>query len=110
MKGDELYLRHILDAIGLIELYAQPGYAAFLESSMRRDAIVRQLEIVGEASKHLTEAARAKSPEIPRRQVCGLRDVLIHEYFGVNYQAVWRVIEADLPVLRAAVEGLLRAG
>ena len=77
---------------------------------MRRDAIIRQLEIVGEASKHLSEAARAKSREIPWRQVCGLRDVLIHEYFGVNFQAVWRVIEADLPVLRGAVERLLEAG
>lgn len=76
---------------------------------MRRDAIIRQLELVGEASKHLSEAARAKSPEIPWRQGCGLRDVLIHEYFGVNFQAVWRVVEADLPVLRAAVERLLQA-
>lgn len=77
MKGDRAYLQHVRDAIAKIESYATAGKEEFLARSHWQDAIIRQLEIIGEASKRLSPALREAAPEIPWRRICGLRDVLI---------------------------------
>jgi uncharacterized protein with HEPN domain len=107
VSRDELYLRHILDAIQKIESYADVGHDQFIAISLRHDAVIRQLEIIGEAAKRLSRQALGRHPEIPWRQVTGMRDVLIHDYMGVDLERVWNVIERDLPPLRKAVEELL---
>ena len=83
------------------------GKAEFLAKSHWQDAIIRQLEIVGEASKRLSSSLRDATPEIPWRRICGLRDVLIHNYMGVDLEAVWTIVESSTPALRRAVEALL---
>ena len=75
------------------------GEEAFLADRMRQDAIIRKLEIVGEAVKRLSDATRAQRPEIPWKQIAGMRDRLMHAYFGVDLGLVWRVVERDLPAL-----------
>lgn len=107
MRDDRVYLGHILDAIQLIETFTAPGRDEFLSNPMVRDAVLRNLEIIGEAVKNLSEAVRGRRPQMPWRRIAGLRDVLVHQYFGVSLPLVWEVVERDLPELRAAIETLL---
>ncbi len=107
MTNDILYLRHILDAIEKIESYVSIGYDQFMADSHWQDAVIRQLEIVGEAAKHLSSDLRDRYPDIPWRRICGLRDVLIHDYIGVDIDAVWAVTQTRIPELRG-VHAILR--
>ena len=109
MKDDRLYLEHIREAIDKILGYSICGREQFLGNSMVQDAVIRNFEIIGEAAKRFSETGKRKHPEIPWRRVAGLRDVLIHDYMGVDVQQVWKLIEVHLPVLRAAVEDLLQS-
>ncbi len=108
MNRDNLYLQHILDAIQKIDLYVQVGHEEFLQSSHWQDAVVRQLEIIGEASKRLSDELRDRHADIPWRRICGLRDVLIHNYMGVDLAAVWEITQSQLPVLKARVQSILQ--
>ncbi len=78
-----------------------------MQSSMVQDAVIRNFEVIGEATKNLSEAIRAQRPDIPWRRIAGLRDVLIHDYMGVDPAEVWRVVGSHLPELRDAVQQLL---
>ena len=69
--------------------------------------MIRQLEIIGEATKRLSPQMLGRHPEVPWRQVAGMRDVLIHDYMGVDLERVWNVVQRDLPLLRKAFERLL---
>lgn len=108
MKDDQVYLQHIHDAIERIRGYTTGGRAAFLASRQVQDAVVRNLEIIGEAVKHLSTTLREQHPDIPWQRVAGMRDELIHEYFGVDSQLVWNVVEQHLPPLLNKVDHLLR--
>jgi uncharacterized protein with HEPN domain len=106
---DRTYLQHILDAIGRIELYLTGiELDRFLATPLVQDAVVRQLEIIGEATKRLTEDTRAKAPETPWRKIAGMRDKLTHDYMGTDLNAVWTTTQTDLAQLRRVVEALLR--
>jgi len=107
VKDERIYLGHIRDAISDIRAYASVGEEAFLEDRMRQDAIIRKLEIIGEAVKRLSEATRAHRPEIPWKRIGGMRDRLTHAYFGVDLGLVWRVVERDLQALETAVAALM---
>lgn len=107
MSRDELYLQHVLDAIRKIEHYAAVGYDEFMAASHWQDAVIRQLEIIGEAVKHLSSEVVDLRPDIPWRRIAGMRDVLIHNYMGVDLEAVWQVTQHNIPELRQAVEQLL---
>jgi uncharacterized protein with HEPN domain len=104
---DVVYLRHIRDAAEKIESYASVGRDLFLSVSHWQDATIRQLEIIGEATKRLSEVTRARNADIPWRRIAGLRDVLIHEYMGVDLDAVWEITQKEVPVLRRRVESIL---
>ncbi len=100
-------LRHILDAIERVERYTAAGRDVFMADELVQDAVMRNLEIVGEATRALSADTTARSPEIAWRKVAGMRDHLVHGYFGVDLDIVWNAIAEDLPGLRSAVEGLL---
>jgi len=96
MKDDRIYLLHIQDAIMDILEYTKEGKDAFLKDKKTRDAVIRNLEIIGEAAKKLSNSLRLKYPNIKWKKIAGMRDKLIHEYFGVNFELVWDVIDQDL--------------
>ena len=107
-RGSELYLQDILEAIGQIESYvAGIDRAGFAAERMRIDAVVRNLEVIGEAVKHLPESERTLVPGIPWRKIAGLRDILAHEYFGIDLDIIWDVVTVHLPPLKKAAITLL---
>ncbi|MGH9939767.1 MAG: HepT-like ribonuclease domain-containing protein [Blastocatellia bacterium] len=108
MTGDQVYLRHILDAIERIESYVSVGRDVFLATPHWQDATIRQLEIVGEATKRLSDELRNKYSQIPWRRIAGLRDVLIHNYLGVDLAAVWEITQRNLPDLKTQVQAILQ--
>ena len=110
MKDNRVYLGHIREAIQDVEQYASVGRDAFMTDKMRQDALLRKLEIIGEAVKNLSEKSKQRRPEIPWRQIAGMRDRLTHDYFGVDLALVWVTVEKDIPSLKTAVEQLLAEG
>jgi uncharacterized protein with HEPN domain len=109
VKDDRIYLRHIVEAIEDIEKYTASGYAAFICERMRQDAVIRKLEVIGEAVKQLSPAAKATRVDIQWREIAAMRDKMIHEYFGVNLEIVWTAVEHSLPELKQAAEEILAA-
>ncbi len=108
MKDDQVYLRHILDAVEKIETYlGSQTYEFFSNNDMMIDAVVRELEIVGEATSHLSNQLRASHPEIPWRDAIDMRNFLIHEYFGVRTHVVWDTCKEDLPKLKKLIDDLI---
>ncbi|MBU4485130.1 DUF86 domain-containing protein [bacterium] len=107
MKDDKIFLMHIRDAITKIEEYVKVGKDEFLNTSHWQDAVIRQLEVIGEATKNISNEFREKNTDIPWRRMAGLRDILIHEYMGVDIMAVWNVTQQDLPPLKAYLEKYL---
>ncbi len=107
-RDDTVYVLHILDAIGQIEDYLRNlDYETYRHSRMVQDAVIRQLEIIGEATKNLSTEMKDRAPEIPWKNVAGMRDKLIHQYFGVDIASVWETAKSDLPELRKRLEQLL---
>jgi len=110
VKDDAVYLKHIRDSIARIESYTAGGREAFFRDSMVQDAVIRNLEVIGEAVKNLSSGLRRRHPAIPWRSITALRNVLIHEYFGVDLEIVWRVVSRRLPTLKRSVLTLLERG
>jgi len=107
-ERDRLYLGHIAGCIERIEEYTAPGCGHFMTNHLTQDAVMRNFEIIGEAAKRLSEEVCEQTPEIPWRRVTSFRDVLIHDYMGIDLEEVWAVIKNDLPNLKQAVNYLLK--
>lgn len=108
-RDDTVYLRHILDAIARIASYVRGvSEKQFLAADMVQDAVVRQLEIIGEAARHLSPEFQTRHPELPWSQMTGLRNRIVHDYASIDAEIVWEVIKRDLPVLKKQIRSALQ--
>ena len=108
MKDERVYLHHIHDAIEQIKSYvAGLNKEAFFDKRMVQGAVVRQLEIVGEASRNLPVEFRASHHQIPWHAIIGMRNRFVHEYVNIDLDVIWEVIKVDLPPLKEQIDRLL---
>ena len=108
--GDRARLNHILDSIVEIESYLfNVDFETFLDNSMMRFACIKQMEIIGEASDHISEELKTQFSDIEWSNIKGLRNVLVHEYFGIDTRLVWEIIKYDLPDLKSKVIGIINS-
>jgi uncharacterized protein with HEPN domain len=108
MKDERLYLDHILERIERIEEFTQDGRDALMRSKLIQDAVLRNFEIIGEASRKISVELRQRYPDVPWQRMADFRNVLIHDYDNVNLTLVWRVIENELPVLKPRIKEIIR--
>ena len=106
-KDDKVYLLHILDSTRRILAFTKDGESAFLADEKTQDAVIRNFEIIGEAAKNVSEDLKGKHPELEWKDIAGMRDKLIHHYFGVKLQLVWRSVQDDIPVLDDKIRSIL---
>ena len=103
--GDKPRLLHILAALSEIELYIEGAtIQEFQSNSMLRFASIKQLEIIGEAARAISPKLKEACPSIPWSEIIGLRNILIHEYFGVDSLVIWQIITTDLPVFKTKIQ------
>jgi len=103
------YLEDLLEAIEKIERYtAGLTREEFLANELVADAVIRNLEVVGEVARHIPDELRAKFPEVNWRGIVGFRNVLIHEYFAVDLDVVWTIVANHLPELKQVFQKMLR--
>ena len=108
--GDEIRLKHILDAIEEIEKYlSEVDFSIFIENSMMRFACIKQMEIIGEASNHISNELKSKFTDVEWAQIVGMRNVFAHEYFGIDSSLVWEIIKNDIPDLKAKIKLILQS-
>lgn len=108
MKDDKIYLLHIRDAISRLIDYTSEGYDFFLEDIKTQDAVLKNLEVIGEATKKISEKFRQENQNIPWKSMSGMRDKLVHDYFGVNLDIIWETIEKNIPKLKEKIETILK--
>ena len=100
-KGDSVYLSLILDSIERIEEYTEGMEKKdFSSNNLVQDGTIRQIEIIGEATKSLSKDLRKRYPQVPWSDIAGMRDRLIHHYFGFNLEDVWHTVKVDIPALK----------
>lgn len=107
-RRDQDFLGDIREAIQRIAAYTEGmTYEQFMKDSKTQDAVIRNLEVIGEATKNLSSRLRKAYPQIPWKDLAGMRDKMIHHYFGINYEIVWTVAKEELPDLLPKIEDML---
>jgi uncharacterized protein with HEPN domain len=107
VKDDQLYLHHMLERCHRITRFIGPGRETFMASEELQDAVIRNVEVIGEAAKRVSAEARCRLASLDWKSICGMRDVLIHDYIGVDLEEVWNVASTRIPELQVVLEQFL---
>jgi uncharacterized protein with HEPN domain len=107
VKDDRLYLIHVRESIARIEEYTAEGREAFFADGRTQDAGLRNLQTLAESTQRLSIDLKATHPDVDWRGISGLRNILVHDYLGINLVRVWEIVERDLPLLKRQIEACL---
>lgn len=105
-QADFVYLSHMRECIDRVLTYCQEGEASFRRSSLIQDAVMRNLQIMAESSQRLSDSTKTLAPEIPWRAISGFRNIMVHDYLGVDLDMVWQVVAIELPPLCKSLRAL----
>lgn len=103
-EADIVYLAHMLECAGRIDEYVGGDEARFRTSRLIQDAVVRNLQTLAESSQRLTDAIKTSEPDVPWRAIAGFRNILVHDYLAIDVDAVWLVVDQELPPLQVALQ------
>lgn len=106
-KDDRLYLIHIKECIDKIDRYSANGRPEFFVNTMEQDAIVRNLQTLAESTQRLSDKTKQRKPKVDWRAIAGFRNVVVHDYLGVDLERIWHIIEFDLPSLKVSIDELV---
>jgi uncharacterized protein with HEPN domain len=109
VKSDRIYLSHILECIRKIEEDTNGGRTAFNQSHLIQDAVIRNLQVIAESTKRLSDATKAKEPQVNWAGIAGLRNLLVHDYFSVDLGIVWKIVSENVPHLKNSAERLMES-
>jgi len=107
VKDDSIYLNHILDSIRRIEEDTSEGREKFLAAHTLQDAVLRNLQTLSESAKRLSDPLKASHPEIEWRRITAFRNILVHDYLGIDLERIWQIVQHDVPQLKRAVVAML---
>lgn len=107
MRSDKIYLEHILDCIKRIEEDTKPGKSAFLSSHTRQDAVLRNLQILTESSQRLSDGQKQEHREVEWAKMAAFRNILVHDYLGIDLEQIGLIIQRDIPALKSAITKML---
>jgi len=104
LRDDRFYLLHISECIARVEQYVAGGRDEFLQTRLIQDAVLRNLQVLAESTQRLSDSVKAQHPGVDWRAIAGFRNVLVHDYMGVDEARVWQIIVGDLPELKNAAQ------
>ena len=107
MKDDRVYLIHIQDCIDRIELYTVDGENSFLTSLLIQDAVMRNLQILAESTQRISSPLKLNHPEIDWQRIAAFRNVIVHNYMGIDLGQIWAIIQQDIPLLKGQIQDIL---
>jgi len=108
MKDDKLYLIHIVECIARIESYVrETDKETFKNTPLIQDAVIRNLQTMAESTQHLSEQIKQSQPKMDWYRIAGFRNVLVHDYLGVDLERIWNIIENEIPALKKAVQAMM---
>jgi uncharacterized protein with HEPN domain len=108
VKDDAVYLKHILESIRRIEENTRDGREKFLQTHALQDAVLRNLQTLSESTQRLSGALKAKRPEIEWKRIAAFRNILVHDYLGIDMERIWDIVQRDVPALKRAILEILR--
>lgn len=103
-RDDVTFIEDMLERIRMIEKFTTGGREAFMQSQMMQEAVIRGLEIIGEAARNVSDELKNQHSEVPWRQITAFRNFVIHVYWNINLERIWQIVENDLPALRPQLE------
>ena len=107
MKNDRLYLQHIGECIRRIEQHRRAGKGKFFSSTTRQDAVLRNLQTMAESTQRLSNECKARQPQIPWAEIAGFRNVLVHNYLGIDLETIWDIMQDEVVELKSAIQRLM---